>query len=258
MVLGGTVVACGSDNNGRPDGGKGDGAIGSGDCAPSTDAGEPEVPSAVSVDGGVPIDQLIRAYAVARCTYYGRCFSFAAYIVDQCIDAFTQGKTWTGTECSRHDNGSICFSTTTYTSPSAALIAAVSAGQIGYDPAQMAVCLQVLSTQACHHLGPWESIPACNQAFSCPSGAGGDAGADGGAADGGASCATLLPQLSYTLTPCSSASDCPGPGPVSGPYCVDGYCTPNACGLSSIGCLSMVGDGRPCDSDPPFLGSSTP
>jgi hypothetical protein len=213
-------------------------------CQPSSDAAEPELPTFVIPDGGVPLDRVGYALAVARCRYWGRCTPYAPYVVSECVEALSQASMWNCWTC----GGGISYP---HPFPSAALVQAVAAGIVRYDPDQESACLQALQAQTCHGYDLWETVPACAKVFSCPPDANvGDGGSsDGGAVDGGESCSSLLEGTPaaprYALLPCSTSSDCAGAAWPGGPSCVDGSCVAGPCGLDSF--CGDVAAGQPCN-----------
>jgi len=241
-------------------------------CQPSSDASEPEVPALLTFDGGVPLDQVAYALAVARCNYWRRCSPLAPYVVNQCIEALSHTGAWNFTTHTWH--WGIEGETNSFLFPSAALFQAVDAGLVNYDPNQESTCLQALQAQNCHGDDLWENVPACAGAFTCPpdTGAVADGGSmDGAAADGGSVCSALLEPWQTaareTRLPCSAAGDCVGAASPGDPYCVDGYCAPAPCGdlhygysdTDAAGQLSgcaFAKAGQPCDADPQLLGNA--
>jgi hypothetical protein len=228
------------------------------------------VPTFVLPDGGVPIDQVAFALAVARCNYWSRCASLAPYVVSQCIQALSQNASWHFTTCSDRSAGNwqdrqCATATVEFLFPNAAIFQAVRDGIVRYDPEQEGACLQQLQSQSCHGSDLWQAISACTHTFTCtPDAEVGDAGSGGGvASDGGTVCSALLnPWVvpKETLLPCSTASDCTNVTSPGGPYCVDGYCAPGShgdkdyCQLADGGACEFVDSGQPCDSNPPVLG----
>lgn len=269
VLLGGGVSSCGRDQaasevDARDAGGDtfvpSDVVLPSNDssCQPFSDAGEPEVPARFDFDGGVPLDQLTFAVAVTECNYWGRCFSLAPYVVGDCIDALNKGGAWHLDTCEGSASRSLCLVQTIVPFfPDPALIHAVGAGPVRYDPDQGSACLRALQLQNCHGPSLWLDIPACAGLFSYLSDAGvDDAGpVDAAGDDADVNCSSLLAAAAAPLVPCSTGGDCadaPAPG---GPYCVDGYCTAQSCG-DYFGCPSFVEIGQPCDSDPPIFGAT--
>jgi hypothetical protein len=259
VAVGGVVSSCGGDHAApeRDGGDVGGDAEGGVTCLPPADAVAPDGPAVVSFDGGVPLDQVLLALAGARCSYWSRCSPLAAYVVADCIDALRQTGAWHLTDCT----GEACVTETiTFPFPSTALLQAVDAGVVKYDPYRESACVQTLQAQACHGSSLWEAVPACVGVFTCAADAGGDGSSvDGGpAADGGSGCSALdLGPRAANRLPCATAGDCADAGPPGGPNCVAGYCAPRPCGDSLVGC-SFVEVGQPCDSDPPLLGASLP
>jgi hypothetical protein len=283
-AIGTALSSCGNDKSAPSEGGAGDaGDAGTeagpaeddgGACQPFSDAAEPPLLAQLDLDGGVPLDQLPFALAVARCDYFNHCSPMAAYELNECVNALSQGTelwiSWSYVECSVTPPGYACGGGYTFSYPNPALAPGVDAGFPAYDPNQEAACLRALQAQSCHGTDLWYDIPDCPASLPwAPSGAALSGGDDGGsadadvdsAADGGAIGADSV------LKPCKAASDCAGleAGLASGPYCVDGYCYSSLCGdflpAPDGGCLSFVESGEPCDSDPPRLGngvSATP
>jgi hypothetical protein len=227
-------------------------------CAPA-DAGEPQVPPAhVSYDGGVPIDRLASALAVARCNYLAKCYSLAPYVAAECVDQMTQGSDWIFTEsCTRDAGATNCaWNMLENTFPSPALFEAIAAGRVTYDPQRESACLEALQAESCMARVLVENLPACAGVFACAAGAG-DAGApDGGAAigsaaDAGAACSALFPSLG-ALPACATTGDCNNGSVGGAPFCVGGYCLSDSCGLyEPVACTSFVAAGQACDANPP-------
>jgi len=227
-------------------------------CGPFSDAGEPQVSTALASDGGVPLDQLAFSVAVARCTYWSKCSPLAPYLVSECIDAMSQRNTWHFGNCTGSAADYSCQDQTiAYPFPSPALFRAIDAGMVRYDPEEERTCLQALSAQSCHGDTLWENVPACTGVFTCLSDAGvGDSTTgDGALVDGSPGCSALLDTNGQSLLPCSTASDCADAGLTADPYCFDGYCAPKSCGSFGGDCPAFVEAGEPCDSDPPVLGN---
>ena len=235
-----------------------------GTCSAFSDAGEPRVPPThVAFEGGVPLDKVAYAVAVARCNYWGRCLSFAPYIVRDCIDAtLANGNTWSFGSCSGSASNYTCLeSTISFPNavPSAALLQAVDAGVVKYDPQQESACIEALQAEGCAQWDfPTSGPPACAAAFTCASDSGtNDAGsADEATTDAGGSCAAVLPRFVQQV-PCSTNADCTDAVAPGGPYCFDGYCFPMPCGyFDFVDCTSFVESGQACDSDPPGFGGA--
>jgi hypothetical protein len=265
------VSACGADHRPsekREDAGSeasvedaADGGLGA--CEASSHETEPDPLPEVPLDAGVPLNLTSLAFAQANCEYFNRCSPMATYVMNECLAALS-GPTysWTVSNCMGRSGALDCTGlgvwSPTLASQTAALVAAVDAGQVTYDPQKELACIQAVNTQPCHGSSPWLAIAACASPFACIPDAGiEDAGLD--AADGGVSCAALsAPQP--TLAPCTTSNDCHGDGGLlSGNWCVDGYCVQSACGdflpTSEGGCVSFLDAGQPCDSDPPLLGN---
>jgi hypothetical protein len=236
-------------------------------CGPSDDALEPDVPAQLDLEGGVPLDQVSFATAVAHCTYWNRCLPMAAYVQSECIAFVSQSGAWTYVECgpfmAPNETGYLCqglgFYYTRYGAeyPGAALRAAVDAGVVTYDPDAEAACLRALQAQGCHGPDFFYDIPDCTHVFSCAQGAG---TTDAAATDAGATCANLGLSASFLpMARCVVDSDCAADAaPPAGPYCVSGYCVSSPCDAllqgRDGGCQPLVDAGQPCDSDPPWLG----
>jgi hypothetical protein len=245
----GALVGCGGGGDPAPDGGSGADAPGEGRsdataCMPQSDAGDPAVP-ALEVDGGVALGDLARGLALARCAYVGKCWSLAGYVVNECVQALTEGDGWSFGTCDETNVDILCevASWSGFSLVGTDLLRAVAAGEIQYDSARAASCLQELAQQACR--SPWPVLGAasdCGGVFTCAADAGvpdagGDAGAsapdaggDAGASSDGGACAPLAPWAQ-------------GPPPPA-----------DSCTILD-GC-SFLAAGASCDSDPPLLGSS--
>ena len=68
-------------------------------CQGSPDAQEPDTPSFIDFDHGVPLDQVPFALAAARCNYWSGCTHLAPYVVGQCIEALSHTGAWHFTAC---------------------------------------------------------------------------------------------------------------------------------------------------------------
>jgi hypothetical protein len=266
-----SLASCGGGSAAKSDGGKrclsscdagdagdtGAPAEGGTTCAASSDAGEPRVPPGhIAFDGGVPLDKIAYAFAVARCNYWGRCLSFAPYVVSDCIAALTNGNSWSVGSCGGSAPSFGCWDAI-ITITSGTPLQAVEAGVVKYDPQQESACIEALQTEGCTQWDfPATLPPACSAAFTCASDAGtGDAGSsDGAATDGGGGC----PWHGFgQQVPCSTDTDCTGAVAPAGPYCVDGYCFPKPCGsVDLVDCTDFVGSGQACDSDSPGFGGA--
>src|ERR1019366_7378380 len=263
------LVSCGGDQaRGRNDAGGGiDAAVGGAAvdanvdahvaCWSTPDAIEPEVPGFVPFEGGVPLKQVAHALAVARCTYWARCFPVAPYVLDECINALSEAQSWNIVTCPRND---VCVGARIGIGfPSAALFQAVEAGLVNYDPERESACLQALQVQGCHGSDVWEGIAPCGNVFTCAvdAGTGSDEADGGGTADGGGPCSGLFlgPTLENARPACSGTGDCTAAKPPAGPYCVDGYCAPSPCGDDYFSCPT-ADLGQPCDAYPVIFGSS--
>jgi hypothetical protein len=223
-----------------PDGGDSDAAR----CpVPGALTAEP-APRQVALDGGLPLDQLVYALAVARCDYLSRCFALSTYAANDCVDQLVGNRSFgyppSGT-------------TTTYPTPSAALLQAAAAGVVHYDPRQEAACIAALLAEGCAGYQLIEELPACAGVFTCaPAGDGGGAPADEGAEDGGSTCGELVSPYDQPVQTCSTDEDCAAvPAAYQGPDCVAGICAPSRCGIFPIagGCSSFAAAGQPCGSN---------
>ncbi len=239
-------------------------------CEPSSDAGEPDRIAPVDLDGAVPLDQAALATAIMQCEYWNRCLPLAAYELDQCIVSLTQSGAWRYAECMPivHPDvvGVRCESVGVAIPPGPdypgpEVVAAVEAGIVTYDPIEEAACLRALQAQPCTQPDPFDLIPSCVAAFSCPVGA---ASNDAGTSDGGpVGCASFTRQAP-ALMACTTDLDCADVVDAAlpaGPYCASGYCVHEPCDPivrgPDGGCLAPVENGQPCDLDPPRLGAFT-
>jgi hypothetical protein len=255
-VLGG--AACGGGSSARDGGGAGhDGGDAGGDaarCSPSGDLTAEPPPRQVALDGGVPIDQLAHALAVARCNYVSRCYALGTYLANECVDSLVNYESWPYQSCGNAAFvGSFCVWTGLfYYFPTADLPQAVAAGVVHYDAQKEAVCIAALLAEGCAGEVLLENVPACAGVFTCASGPdGGGAGtADGGVADAGSACAQLIPPNEPPLQTCSTDADCIGvTGSQQGPDCVAGICAPSRCGITVGGCSSFAAAGQPCNAN---------
>jgi hypothetical protein len=232
----------GEPRDGSREGGH-DGSVDSSDAAVcptgETLVGEPP-PQEVVLDGGVPLDQIINAFAVARCDYLTRCFGLSTYYANNCVQ---QVKTF----------GSFSYppsgATIGYPDPSQTLLTAVANGVVRYDAQQAAACIAALLVQGCAAYQLIEAIPACAGVFTCAPGT--DGGTGGAAADGGATCQGLISGYNRPVATCQTDQDCAGvPARYQGPDCVFGICAPSRCGITSVaGCTSFALPGEPCASN---------
>ena len=132
-VLGG--AACGGGSGARDGGGAGhDGGDDGGDAAQCPPAGglsaEPP-PRQAALDGGVPIEQVANALAVARCSYISRCFALSTYLANECVDSLVNNGSWAYQSCGTDSIGPFCLWTgPIYPFPSAGLPQAVTSGVI--------------------------------------------------------------------------------------------------------------------------------
>ena len=119
---------------------------------------------------------------------------------------------------------------------------AVAAGIVRYDAQREAQCIAALLAQGCAGDQLIEAIPDCTGILSCPP------PADGGAADGGSTCAQFVPSEVGVWRTCATDGDCAGETSPQGPDCVGGICAPTRCGITIGGCTSFVAAGEPCAS----------
>jgi len=226
-----------------------------GACATLLDVAEPPPIVQVDLDGGVPLQQSALAEAIVYCNYLSRCSAMATYMVNECIMALSQNDSWTYSECDPRPPAFAdyeCTSVQNIHAHRATLLAEVEAGLVTYDPIAEAACLSAQQEEPCSGVSPWFKGAPCATVFSCAADPG-DAGVrDAGAMDG-AGC-TNLRTSQPALESCTTASDCADAS--AGPYCVRGYCYDAPCG-DHFGCLRFVGEGAPCDSNPPTLGNVT-
>src|SRR5262249_13754847 len=125
LALGAICVAalgspsCGSDARGRARDADAAGHD-AGDAGPDGDDAAPCPPQGslspepadhqVTLDGGVPIEQLANAVAVARCNYLSRCFALSTYLTNECIDSLVRNGSWAYQACSTSDIlGGLCY-----------------------------------------------------------------------------------------------------------------------------------------------------
>ena len=253
VALAGALPACGGGNSTAHDAATGadagvDAIVPTDGCAPA-DAGEPQVPPAhVSYDGGVPIDRLASALAVARCNYLAKCYALAPYVAAECVEQMTQGSDWIFTESCTLDAGATncAWNMLENTFPGPALFEAIAAGRVTYDSQRESACLEALQAESCMARVLVENLPACAGVFSCAAGVG-----DAGAPDGGPACSSLFPSFGSVL-PCTTTSDCNNPSVSGAPFCVGGYCASDSCGnYEPVACTSFVAAGQACDANPP-------
>ena len=238
---------------GRDGGGAGPDGGDAAQCPPPDGQTAEPSPRHLAVDGGVPLDQLARALAVARCGYFSRCYALSTYLANECVDSLVNYETWAYETCGTAAYiGSFCsWIGPLYTYPSADLLQAVAAGVIHYDAQKEAQCIAALLAEECGGYGLFEELPACLGVFTCASGIDGGASGptDGGAADGGSACSQLIPPSSKPLRTCATDQDCVGLVPPQGPVCAAGVCAPSACGITSDFCYPSVGAGASCNSN---------
>ena len=212
-------------------------------CLPPVGVLTPEpAPRQVALDGGVPIEQLPYALAVARCDFQRRCFGVSTYVSNECVDSVASTGRWGYQIC--HGSGNAWGCTGQYENfllPTA-LMQAVAAGIVRYDAQREAHCIAALLAQGCAGDQLIEGIPDCTGILSCPP------PADGGAADGGSTCAQFVPSEVGVWRTCATDDDCAGETSPQGPDCVGGICAPTRCGITIGGCTSFVAAGEPCAS----------
>jgi hypothetical protein len=197
----------------------------------------------VALDGGVPLGQYAYAVAVARCSYWSRCYALSAYVANDCVDQLTN-----------NDNSfeyPPSGTTIRYFDPSDALLQAAAAGVVRYDPQRESQCFAAELAEGCAESDLFENIPACVGVFTCPPGADGGSGpVDGGAVDGGATCAQLVGWYNQPLKTCSTDQDCAGVDAApQGPDCVAGICSQSRCGIFPVACTSFAAVGQPCTAN---------
>ena len=240
------LAACGGSSRGPSDGQRrGDGAVndafGAFQCSP--DAGTEETLDQIAADGGVGLEQYVRAMATARCTYWSRCFGLAPYAANECVEAFVASGNWSYWNCPSKTH---CAGTTVYSSAER-LVQAVHAGTFQYDSQRAGRCVAALLAEGCAEYELLEAIPACAGVFTCPGGTdAGSSDANAVGADAGTSCAGMLPNNGPALRTCSSAADCAGAGKPQGPYCLAGFCSASPCSFSSEVCNAYAEVGQPC------------
>lgn len=205
--------------------------------------------------GGVQLESLTQALAVARCNYLSRCFALADYVANECVDDLTGPGTWSYQICGLVSGNLECTARmVTYDYPSTALRYAVYEGAVQYDPQRAAQCVAALLAEGCNGAQLVEQIPECVGVFTCPAatGSGSAEAPDGGTADGGSACPTNL-FVTGAFTTCATDADCANvAGYPQGPYCVGGICTASRCGLTGYdGCISFAGVGQPCQGNAP-------
>jgi hypothetical protein len=191
-------------------------------CLPFAGGGEPALVRAALVDGAVPESEAAVAQAVALCDYLDRCTPMAVYERNECITSFSQRKSWNFVACT-HDPSDLRYGCgASYGMAQLGMPFEVTDDAGIYDGRAMAACLQALEAQPCHGPGLWWNVPACTGQGA--------------------------------MQPCASDADCTADAAARS--CVAGYCVSSSCGdfdFPSIGC-SFVGEGQPCDDDPPALG----
>ncbi len=234
-------------------GGASHGDAGAGSFQCGSDAGGEATLSQVTTDGGVGIEQYVRAMAIARCDYWSRCSGLASYVANECVDALVAFGTWSYSTCAGNGSDAGCQGSEVFY-PSTELLQAVDAGTVQYDSRQSGQCVAALLAEGCADDQLIEPIPACSGVFTCATDAGSVGAADGGA-DAGVSCAGLLFRYSGALrffgTPpptCSTAADCAGAVGMEGAesYCAAGFCSISPCAVMSAVCTAYAQVGQPC------------
>ncbi len=221
-----------------------DGGTADASCSPPTDLTPEPAPRQIALDGGVPIEQLAYARALARCDYQRRCFGAATYLTNGCVDSVASIGSWGYQFC----NGSptACSGrSSNFLLPNSALLNAVATGVVRYYPAQEARCMAALLAQGCASDQLIEAIAECTGIFGCPP------PADGGTApttDGGATCTQFIPAEYQIWHTCTTDADCVGQTSPQGPDCVAGFCAPTPCGIDIGGCTSLATAGQACAS----------
>lgn len=268
------VSSCGGGSKG----GAGETAVDGGDgaavqCPPPTGAEAEPPPEPFVVDGGVPLDEYPRALAVARCSYWGRCFGLATYAVNECIATMVSSGTWSYFACQGDFFGPNlqpqCSGTTgTFNLGARAdVLKAAMAGTAHYDAQRAGQCIAALLNEGCAYTLLIENLPACTGVFSCLSDAGptdggpSDGGASSGdASDGGTVCSEINLLYSATFTTCSTDDECAGDKLPGGPHCVGGICSPSACGVGlNMYCTTFAQVGQPCqDTASSFIYPTSP
>jgi hypothetical protein len=208
-------------------------------------AAEPQ-PRQVALDGGVPIDQLAYALAVARCSYWSRCLGLATYVANECVDSLAASESWS------YQIGVNITKSVRYALPSADLLQAVATGVIRYDAQLEGQCLAALMAEGCASTELLEGIPACVGVFTCAAGTdgGGSGLPDGGASDGGSACSQFISADNKPLHTCSTDEDCAGVTEFpQGPDCVAGICSASRCGIDGSECTSFATAGQPCNAN---------
>ena len=244
--------AGGRERDGESDGREG-GADASAQC-PLTPGLAPEPPPAqITLDGGVPLAELPYALAVARCSYWSRCFGLATYVDNECIDTLAGGGVWFYQSCGQDPYGTLCVSSGMYyDEPTPALLQAAAAGVVRYDPQREGLCVAALMAEECLGSQLVEGIPACAGVFTCAANSdAGDAGPTDGDADSGTGCG-VLPETKLFVT-CTSDDDCVGLADPQGPYCAHGVCADSPCGVYDFACTAFAPAGQPCDTNAPSV-----
>ena len=239
--------SCSSDTAaGARDGGPGP-VSDAAQCSPdSGPMAEPAPRPVETVVGEVPLEDIAYDLAVARCSYFSRCFGLATYVANECVDSLAANGSWVypvtdGAEA-----------TIQYTLPNQALQAAIDVGSVQYDGQREAQCIAALMAEGCSGSSELiENIAACAGVFTCASGPDGGA-ADGSAGDGSAACAQLIGPDEPLMQTCTTDQDCVGvTGDSQGPNCVGGFCAASPCGFAVIqsgaSCASIAAAGQACN-----------
>jgi hypothetical protein len=138
-----------------------------GECAPYSDAAEPQLPAFVEEGGAVPLGAFVLDLAIVQCSYFAKCSPFAPFVVAACIEGLRQTPSrW-----------NFIVGAESYDVLGDALVL-LDAGAVHYDPAQADACLRALQVQSCHGFDLWKD-PSCDAIFPCAIG-GIDGGAEGG------------------------------------------------------------------------------
>jgi len=225
-----------------------DGGVDAAPCLPPVGVLTPEpAPRQVALDGGVPIEQLPYALAVARCDYQRRCFGVSTYLSNECVDSVASTGRWGHQICSGSGNAWGCSGEYENFLLPTAIMQAVAAGVVRYYPQQEAHCIAALLAEGCAGDELIEGIPDCTGIFGCPPPADGGA-TDGGAPDGGATCTQFVPAEVGVWRTCATDDDCAGETSPQGPDCVGGICAPTRCGITIGRCTSYVAAGEACAS----------
>jgi hypothetical protein len=256
-----------SDAGGPSDAGQSTDAGPAADASQPADAGEPQdagptcdgLPVGVepawmewSFDGGIPLDQVVRATAVVQCSYWSRCTPLAPYVLEQCAESIAQHSVYSLDACTAQGCAGVGYDYPDVF-PNEALLQRIDAGLVGYDPQQELSCLEGAQAAPCTGNPIFFTAP-CAHAFYVLADAGSagalcwpfECGLDGGF--------PAIPSI-----PCQSDGDCTADGGQETPVCYAGACVESDCGSFEDfdgTCPAFVAEGQPCDSDPPFLGQA--